>query len=67
MSMLISDGFDPVLIADKLKAVADGLVDDVAFRATLNDLKKAVAQDVSYTQNMRNISHCISTTFFSRQ
>lgn len=46
--MLILDGFDPVLIADKLKAVADGLVDDVTFRATLNDLKKAVAQEVSY-------------------
>lgn len=62
--MLISDDFDPVLIADKLRAVADGLVDDVTFRATLNDLKKAVAQEVSYRQSVRNICHLMSTTFF---
>ncbi|XP_078022469.1 bcl-2-like protein 15 [Epinephelus lanceolatus] len=39
------DSFDPVLIADKLRAVADALDDDMRFKAALNDLKKAAAQE----------------------
>lgn len=53
--LFISDNFDPVQIADKLKSVADGLYNDVTFKAALNDLKKAAAQEVSYTQKMINI------------
>lgn len=40
------DEFDAAAIADKLKAVADKLNDDMAFRAALNDFKKAVAKEV---------------------
>ncbi|AWP03096.1 putative bcl-2-like protein 15 [Scophthalmus maximus] len=39
--------FDPVLIADKLRDVADSLNDDVTFRAALNDLKRAAAQEAA--------------------
>lgn len=40
------DSFDPVLIADKLKSVADALNDDPRFKAVLTDLKKAAAEEV---------------------
>lgn len=43
----ISDSFDPVAIAEKLRSVADALNDDIVFKAALNDLKKAAAQEVS--------------------
>ncbi|XP_069393648.1 bcl-2-like protein 15 [Paralichthys olivaceus] len=39
------DDFDPVLIADKLRNVADSLNDDITFKATLNSLKEAAAQE----------------------
>ncbi|KAM7401881.1 hypothetical protein PAMP_017158 [Pampus punctatissimus] len=39
------DDFDPVLIADKLKTVADALNEDAEFNAALAELKKAAAQD----------------------
>lgn len=39
------DTFDPVLIADKLRTVADALNDDIQCKAVLNDLKQAVAQE----------------------
>lgn len=42
-----SDDFDPVLIADKLKRIADELDNDVMFQAALSDFKKAVALEVS--------------------
>ncbi|CAB1443523.1 unnamed protein product [Pleuronectes platessa] len=47
---LVTDGpddFDPVLIADKLREVADSLNDDITFKAALNDLKKAAAQEAA--------------------
>ena len=40
------DGFDPVLIADKLRTVADALNEDVKFKAVLTNLKQAAAQEV---------------------
>ncbi|KAM9362101.1 uncharacterized protein ABDE67_000117 [Symphorus nematophorus] len=43
------DNFDPVLIADRLRQVADGLNDSVKFQAALSDLKKAVAQEAAET------------------
>ncbi|XP_070815268.1 bcl-2-like protein 15 [Chaetodon trifascialis] len=39
------DHFDPVVIADKLRTVADTLNDDLTFKAALADLKKAAAQE----------------------
>lgn len=39
------DAFDPVLIADKLRCVADALNDDYKFKAALSDLKQAAAQE----------------------
>lgn len=39
------DKFDAVLIADKLRTVADALNDNMEFKAALNDLKKAAAQE----------------------
>lgn len=41
------DNFDPVLIADKLRSVADTLNEDPRFKAALSDLKKAAAQEVN--------------------
>lgn len=41
----VADDFDPVLIADKLRSVADSLNDDVRFKAALTGLKKAAAQE----------------------
>ncbi|GAA6215894.1 uncharacterized protein LOC120835289 [Lates japonicus] len=41
------DDFDPVLIADKLRSVADSLNDNVIFKAALNDLKKAAAEEAA--------------------
>lgn len=43
---VFSDEFDAAAIADKLKIIAAKLNDDVAFKAALNDFKKAVAQEV---------------------
>lgn len=40
------DNFDPVLIADKLRQVADALNEDVKFKAALKELKQAAAQEV---------------------
>ncbi|KAF6720788.1 Bcl-2-like protein 15 [Oryzias melastigma] len=37
------DDFDPVLIAQKLRAVGDALNDEAHFRAALSDLQKAAA------------------------
>ncbi|XP_065810605.1 bcl-2-like protein 15 [Labrus bergylta] len=39
------DDFDPVLIADKLRRVADALNEDLMFQAALADLKQAAAQE----------------------
>lgn len=47
--VFISDNFDPVVIADKLKSVADALNDDIIFKAALNDLKNVAAQEVRYS------------------
>lgn len=46
--VFISDNFNPVVIADKLRSVADALNDDIIFKAALNDLRKVAAQEVSY-------------------
>ncbi|XP_029948708.1 apoptosis facilitator Bcl-2-like protein 14 [Salarias fasciatus] len=39
------DGFDPVLIADRLRRIGDALAEDPRFNAALTDLKKAAAQE----------------------
>lgn len=39
------DGFDPVLIADKLRTVADALNEDVKIKAVLTNLKQAAVQE----------------------
>ncbi|CAK6955826.1 hypothetical protein D5F01_LYC02658 [Scomber scombrus] len=39
------DSFDPVLIADKLRTVADALNEDVKFKTVLTNLKQAAAQE----------------------
>ncbi|KAF7653792.1 hypothetical protein LDENG_00078490 [Lucifuga dentata] len=39
------DNFDPVLIADKLRSVADQLNDDIRFKAVLSDLQRAAAEE----------------------
>ncbi|KAM9859483.1 uncharacterized protein ACBR49_010523 [Aulostomus maculatus] len=41
------DGFDAVLIAEKLKNVADSLIVDPRFKAALTDMKRAVAQEAA--------------------
>ncbi|MED6276915.1 hypothetical protein CHARACLAT_007711 [Characodon lateralis] len=41
-----NDSFDPVLIADKLRSVADAMSDDAMLRAALADLKQAAADEV---------------------
>lgn len=47
--IFFSDDFNAVEIAEKLRTVADALNDDITFKAVLNDLKKAAAQEVSHT------------------
>lgn len=52
------DDFDPVLIADKLRSVADSMNENAEFKAALTDLKKAVAQeaiDAAFSQSMEAI------------
>lgn len=44
--VVAADDFDPVVIADKLRSVADALNDDPRFKAALTDLKKAAAEEV---------------------
>ncbi|KAM4588133.1 uncharacterized protein PAE49_002707 [Odontesthes bonariensis] len=39
------DDFDPVLIADKLRTIADSMNDDVKFQAALSGLKQAAAKE----------------------
>lgn len=39
------DTFDPVLIADRLRSVADALNDNAQFRAAVADLRQAAAQE----------------------
>ncbi|XP_069013400.1 bcl-2-like protein 15 [Embiotoca jacksoni] len=39
------DSFDPVVIADKLRSVADALNDNIRFRDALTDIKKAASQE----------------------
>uniref|UniRef100_A0A8C4HGK2 Bcl-2-like protein 15 n=1 Tax=Dicentrarchus labrax TaxID=13489 RepID=A0A8C4HGK2_DICLA len=47
ISFIFSDvNFDPVVIADKLRSVADSLNEDVKFKAALSELRKAAAQEV---------------------
>lgn len=41
-----NDTFDPVVIAEKLKAVADNLNKDAEIRAAMRDLQRAAAQEV---------------------
>ncbi|XP_071350392.1 bcl-2-like protein 15 [Trachinotus anak] len=49
------DDFDPVLIAEKLRSVADSLNDDVQFRSALNGLKQAVAQEAAEAAFSRGV------------
>lgn len=49
ITFFFSDDFNAIKIAEKLRTVADALNDDIAFKAALNDLKKAAAQEVSLT------------------
>lgn len=52
------DDFDAVLIADKLRSVADSMNDDPRFKAALTDLKKAVAEeaiDTAFSQSVEAI------------
>ncbi|XP_054473055.1 uncharacterized protein LOC129105860 isoform X2 [Anoplopoma fimbria] len=39
------DTFDPVVIADKLRTVADAMAEDVHFRAALTEMRQAAAQE----------------------
>ncbi|KAG7238346.1 hypothetical protein INR49_031062 [Caranx melampygus] len=41
------DDFDPVLIADKLRTIADALNEDVAFKAALAGMKQAVVNEAA--------------------
>lgn len=50
---LLGDDFDPVLIAQKLRAVGDALNDEAHFRAALSDLQKAAAVQVSGEKPMK--------------
>ncbi|KAL6111697.1 bcl2l15 [Pungitius sinensis] len=43
------DNFDPVIIADKLRTVADSLNADAQFKAVLGELKQAVAREALET------------------
>lgn len=54
------DTFDPVIIADKLRTVADSLNADAQFKAALGDLKQAVAQEV---QSVKII--CVLLTLYN--
>uniref|UniRef100_A0A1A7XV07 Bcl-2-like protein 15 n=1 Tax=Iconisemion striatum TaxID=60296 RepID=A0A1A7XV07_9TELE len=40
------DQFDPVLVADKLRTIADAMNEDPRFQKVLKDLKQAAAQEV---------------------
>ncbi|KAM9408227.1 uncharacterized protein KZ484_025340 [Pholidichthys leucotaenia] len=42
---MLDDDFDPVIIADKLRSIADVLNEDPKFISALTDLKKAAAQE----------------------
>lgn len=52
--LFISDEFDPIQIADKLRCIADDLNDDLAFQAALNELKTAVAKEVHAQTHRHN-------------
>ncbi|KAM9758790.1 uncharacterized protein ACNS7B_005693 [Menidia menidia] len=39
------DDFDPVLIADKLRSIADSMNEDAMFQAALSGLRKAAAEE----------------------
>lgn len=44
---VFKDDFDPVIIADKLRAVADTLNKDPNFKKALDELKKTAATEVN--------------------
>lgn len=44
---VFKDDFDPVIIADKLRAVADTLNEDPNFKKALDELKKTAATEVN--------------------
>lgn len=47
MCVFVSDdSFDPVIIADKLRTIADALNNDERFKTALGDLKSEAAQEV---------------------
>ncbi|KAM7006242.1 uncharacterized protein LKV04_002870 [Tautogolabrus adspersus] len=56
------DDFDPVVIADKLRCVADALYEDYKFQAALGDLKQAAAQEAVDAA----FSHGVDTLFQSQ-
>ena len=54
----LGEDFDPVLIADKLRSIADSMNDDVMFQAAISGLKQAAANEVgSEFQALQWMSH----------
>lgn len=49
MFLFVSDGFNAVEIAEKLKSIADSLKDNVVFNEALNEFKKEATKGVSRT------------------
>lgn len=47
MNVSVSDEFNAVLIAGKLRTIADSLNDSVIFREALTEFKKEAAKSVS--------------------
>lgn len=57
----LEDTFDPILIADKLRIIADAMNEDERFNAVLKDLKTAVTQEVqseTLEQHILTYRHC---------
>lgn len=47
----LEDDFDPVLVAEKLRAIGDALNDEARFRAVFSELQEAAAKEVSGERN----------------
>lgn len=56
------DHFDPVVIADRLRTVADALNEDYRFQAALSELKRAAAEEAA----VEAFSHGVDALFQSQ-
>ncbi|TMS19297.1 Bcl-2-like protein 15 [Larimichthys crocea] len=59
-----NDNFDPVIIADKLRTVADALNEDLKFKAALESFKKAAQKEVTEQAFSQGVEALCQTQVF---